>query len=142
MVAPKICSKSCLDRTGVSGSQSGNGLPPFVVLTRFGLYNCYVLLHLTKARAHACNPQQAGKCIRHICKAQPQKQERALQSEDTQKNRQTTRTHTVSRAHITTRTHNYRGGVEPSIINTISSVAGSSPAVRLLVANRFGTKRP
>ena len=54
-MAPEICSKSCLDRTGVSGSQSGNGLPPLVVLTCFGLYNFYVLLHLTKARTHACN---------------------------------------------------------------------------------------
>ena len=55
----QIRQPTCLDRTGVSGSQSGNGLLPLVDLTLSRLcFLCFVL-HVTDARAHAAKT--------HIC---------------------------------------------------------------------------
>ena len=44
-MAAKICSKSCLDRTGASGLQSANGLLPLVVLTFSTLCFVCFLMH-------------------------------------------------------------------------------------------------
>ena len=44
-MAAKICSKSCLDRTGASGLQSANGLLPLVVLTFSTLCFVCFLVH-------------------------------------------------------------------------------------------------
>ena len=44
-MAAKICSKSCLDRTGASGLQSANGLLPLVVLTSSTLRFVCFLVH-------------------------------------------------------------------------------------------------